>query len=237
MLLEILSNKKVKLAGMLLLAGATLLIGWSIYYANFVFHITGTDPALNSVAAISPYFRINFSQPIDASSVDLSMDPNVITSTSVDGKKLTVYLNNMSVGVNYTITLSHVKNLKGKELTNQTFFFVAKNIDFSKLSKEQQALILTTQDKSTDTNRDPIFQYMPHSTLNYELSAVVGGGGDSEASTVSIDAQILLNGADVRGGKDAAVAKYKQQIVDYLKSIKIDPNNYVINYEVVEPAY
>lgn len=231
-------SKEVKTLIWIISFVVLVLIGWSIYYANFVFHITGTNPSTNSVSAQTPFFKINFSQPISADTVKVSTYPDILLSTEASNKVLTLNIEGMEIDSEYTITLQSVENNKGKKIENQTFKFKARDIVFSKLPKDQQEAILARQDDAPQVNRNPILQYLPHSTLTYNLSAVISSGqGDTGESKVSLQAELLLNGADMKTDKQAAINKYKQQVIDYIKSLDIDPNNYVIDYEVIEPAY
>lgn len=211
-------------------------VGWSIYYAFFVFHITGTTPNLNSVSNFSPYVKINFNQNLDDKSLDASIEPKVAKSIKTDGKSIVVSLNNLDINATYTITLKSVANTKGEQIQNRILTFVAKDIAYSSLSKDQQSALIAQQDYKSPAQSDPILSHLPHSTLTYNLSGIISAGGDTNTNTVSLRAELLLTGADM-SDENSAIATYKQQVIDYVKSLGIDPNNYVIDYEVIEPAY
>jgi hypothetical protein len=73
---------------------------------------------------------------------------------------------------------------------------------------------------------DPIVQYLPHSTLDYNLTI--------ESSDKKIlNAQLFLSGAD-QSNASAATALYKQEVVDYITSVGLNPADYTINYTVVQ---
>lgn len=227
-------NKLVVVVVAIALAGW---IGWSIYYANFVFHITSTMPKTSSVAAISPYFKVNFNRVLASEGLDVSITPNVARGVSVTNKSVIINLNGLTVGTSYKVLIKTVHDTKNETIQNKEFVFIARDISYKSLSKDQQAAILARQDYTPSVNKDPALGHLPHSTLTYTLSGVISAGGDSNASGLSLKADLLLTGADMRSNPDAAIAQYKQQVVDYIKSLGLDPNNYVISYNVVEPAF
>lgn len=71
---------------------------------------------------------------------------------------------------------------------------------------------------------DPMFDYLPHSTLDYTLTATV----DSSNKTI-LNAQLFLTEAD-QADPSAALAQYKQEVVEYIQSVGLNPNSYTINY-------
>jgi hypothetical protein len=72
---------------------------------------------------------------------------------------------------------------------------------------------------------DPIIQYLPHSTLSYQINSRTGDDGK-----VTLTIQLLLTEADRRTGEQAAVDIYKSEALDWIRSKGLDPNNYTINY-------
>jgi len=76
--------------------------------------------------------------------------------------------------------------------------------------------------------RDPIIEFLPYSTFNYTISASTDKKGEVELNVI-----IFLYSADTRnGGREAAIAKYKTEVVNWIKSKKLNPENYLINYSI-----
>lgn len=216
----------------LLVVLVILALGWWLYYAVFTFHVTGTNPKMTAVSMQTPYIKINFSQPISTNNLSvLASDPAIMANYEVSGKQLTINLQSL-YNVSYVVTVKHIQSTKGKNLDNLTFRFTPQYIEFQNLPKSQQDTLLKNQDKTPAVNNDPIFNYVPHSTLDYNLTAVVSNDSQGQ-STVGLQAQLLLSAADVNSGQDAAVATYKQEVLDYLKSVGLNPDKYTITYTVV----
>lgn len=76
---------------------------------------------------------------------------------------------------------------------------------------------------------DPIIHNLPHSTLTYEITAVGEKGTAGNKQTLNI--HILLFEADRRTGEEAAIKKYKQEALDWMRSVGCDPSDYNIIYE------
>jgi flagellar basal body-associated protein FliL len=82
----------------------------------------------------------------------------------------------------------------------------------------------TTYDQS-NTPTDPIVQYVPYSTLDYEIAAI-----QNDDNSVTLKVQLSLSDADYKTGKDQAVAQKKQEVLDWITSKGIDPSKYQIDY-------
>lgn len=73
---------------------------------------------------------------------------------------------------------------------------------------------------------DPIIQYLPKSTLSYQIDGVV----DADNKLQSLDVQFQLSNADYKTGVEAAVAQYKNEVNSWILSLGLNPQGYVINY-------
>lgn len=78
-------------------------------------------------------------------------------------------------------------------------------------------------------NIDPIFKYIPHSTLDYSLTGASNGG------QALLTAQLFLTAAD-QSNADAAATQYKQEVLDYITSVGLDPSKYTIDYAIVNQS-
>jgi hypothetical protein len=75
---------------------------------------------------------------------------------------------------------------------------------------------------------DPILDYLPYSTFNYTITANYVSN-----STLELNAKITLYSYDTRNDNEvAAIARYKQEIVDWIKSKNLKPEDYLINYTI-----
>lgn len=82
---------------------------------------------------------------------------------------------------------------------------------------------------------DSILNNLPHSTLDYNLTVAQGTPG-VENQKLALDAELLLSAADVRSGRDAAIAAYTQEVRDYITSLGLNPDSYTINYTISESS-
>jgi len=78
---------------------------------------------------------------------------------------------------------------------------------------------------------DPIMRHLPHSTLNFRITA---GGLDNGKLTLNIT--ITLSAYDERTNPDAAIDSYKTEVTNWIKSIDQDPNDYNLNYNIVRAS-
>lgn len=85
-------------------------------------------------------------------------------------------------------------------------------------------------------NTDPILNSLPHSTLDYNLTVAQGTTGIKGDQKLILDADLLLSAADVRSGRDAAIAAYTQEVRDYITSLGLNPDSYTINYTISESS-
>ena len=72
---------------------------------------------------------------------------------------------------------------------------------------------------------DPIIQYLPQSTLSYQIEASTG----TDNKTV-LNIRLLLSEADYRISEQEAVNTYKKEALDWIESKGLNPANYTINY-------
>ena len=211
------------------------LIGWQTYYSLFTFHITGTDPKLSSMSVQSPYLKVNFSQSLSSSGLSIqASDKSVMLDSKISGKQLTVDLANLNLNASYTVTITHIQSTKGKAINNLILKFTAKDVSFNQLPKDQQNTILQRQDQSQVFRNDPIFNYTPHSTLDYNLTSLTTTDTNGNPKVV-LKAELLLSAAD-QSNPNPVISQYKQEVVDYIKSVGLDPASYQIDYTVSAPG-
>lgn len=75
--------------------------------------------------------------------------------------------------------------------------------------------------------RDPILNSLPYSTFNYSITA------DNDSGKIGLNIDIFLYLADTRdGGRDASIKQYESDALDWIKSKKLNPDDYTIKYTI-----
>jgi len=75
-----------------------------------------------------------------------------------------------------------------------------------------------------------MLSHLPYRTTDFSLTADFVSGQNNQPK-LTIDAKILLSQADM-SSQDQAVALYKQEVLNYINSLGLNPSNYTINYSV-----
>lgn len=79
---------------------------------------------------------------------------------------------------------------------------------------------------SETTGLDPILKYLPYDALDFEIKAT----RNEDGTVKNLHVTLLLSDADYNTGIDAAIATYKQEALEWIKSAGFDPAKYTINY-------
>jgi hypothetical protein len=184
---------------------------------------------------VSPFFKINFSQNISSTSVNVASAPAGFTGKpSVSGKTLTIPLSvPLTSGKTYTITLVHVASINGKTITDAVYRFKPTYIPSADLPEDQQQALLKLEDINGPNPNNPIIQYLPHQTTDFTLSAV-SVPTKNPPKLFPLIAIITPSAADM-GDEATAVAQYKQEVVNYITSLNLNPATYNITYTVQTP--
>lgn len=210
------------------------ILGYGVYL-NSVFRITGTNPNTSNVATSAPFLKINFNKPLNDTGLSVSGSGGIVRSYSASGKTVTVLLNGpLVLSRRYDVHLNSVISTGGKLITDKTISFVPKAVDYNKLPQDQQQTLLNEQDTHQGANTDPIVSHLPYGTLDFKLNDLVTTDA-SNKSVLVLQATILVSHADM-SNEAAAVAQYKQEVLDYITSLGLKPSNYTINYTINEPA-
>jgi len=204
---------------------------------NITFRVSSTYPNTNNFPTSSPYIDIKVNHELAKQDITkvFSSKPNIVKSVEQkDNKNIRIKLAPLDDGRLYAITINNLKDIGGKTIQNMVIVLKAKYIPSEKLSKDLRKAVSDDQDQKQLIS-DPILSYLPYGGINYKLNATYNTN-KSNNDVIAIDAQILLNASDVRTNKQAAINLYKQQVQDYIKSLGLDPNKYLIQYKVVEPS-
>ena len=86
----------------------------------------------------------------------------------------------------------------------------------------------STSDYQDYINKNPILNYLPHYTDNYAVKANIDGD-----RVIGLNVSIVLYGVDIKeNSKEEAVNKYKLEFNNWLKSLNLNTDKYIINYTV-----
>jgi hypothetical protein len=130
-----------------------MFIGTLLVFNRLVFRITGTTPGVGSVSTISPFFRINFNHKLDETSLTVEVTPAAaVLSKTVSGTAVQVNWNSPIIkSTIYKISLSGIRDTRGKTLANKTYVISPKEIAFNNLSKDEQKEIIRRQSIKSST--------------------------------------------------------------------------------------
>jgi hypothetical protein len=208
------------------------LIAWGLIYTFVIFHVTSVTPS-GTVSHLQPRLVVTFNKDLSQDGLDIRSD-DISSKASVDGNRLTVDFDNyMEVGQTYSVVIGLVMSDSGDKIENHVIRFTASDDD-SLLSEEDIQIVLDRQDNKTGLYNDPIYQYLPYSTLDYEITP---SGGTDTGEKASIQIVIELSVADVKSGRSAAVATYRQRAIEYLSNLEgIDISQYKITTTIVDPV-
>lgn len=221
-------NKRQLLIPAILLIAS--LLGYGLW-GTLVFRVTSVNPPIQNFAAISPYLDITFSQALVMNkSMGVTSNPAVVSGFSVTGKRLRLSLVNLQKDHAYYVAISNLTSVKGKHIDSYIIRFTARDIAFADLPKDQQKTILDAQQSNKKQVTDPILSHLPYGGLNYSLDASFSN------SKLVIIAKILPSASDAKSDEQAAITVYEQQVVDYIRSLGLNPSKYTIVYQIVEPS-
>jgi len=158
----------------------------------------------------------------------------LVQNYHISGKSLVIGLNYpLEINKTYTIVIKSVMSEGGATITDRTLTVKAVDVPYDKLSRRAQQALLNAQDKNQGVLNDPLVAHLPHSTLDYNLSAVVQTGSKGK-DVLAVKAELLLSNADVKSGEQQAIDQYKQEVFDYIRSFGLDPSKYVISFVVIK---
>ena len=226
-------KKTLIIAGVLI---ASLGIGWAIYYNVFLFHVTSISPDPKAASYLSPRLIVNFNKEISTDNLKVTAQDISVTA-SVDKKRVVIMLPEvLEADKTYKITLSSVDSKSGDQLRDYVIDF-ATVLNRESLTDEDYKIILDRQEAGkSEIINDPIFKYLPYSTLDYEMEGVIKNA-DTEFEKITIQIELQLSAADVRIDRNAAIERYKAEAMSYLDSLAdIQLENYNVEVTVIEPT-
>lgn len=219
--------------------GFILLFGLAVYQflQNTRFRVVKTVPDISGTVSTSTNgFKLVFNRQLDANQDYMKTvnDPEKhVRSIKTEGNQLIVITQQNLEDKKYKFEIKNIRAGDGSSIPSVKFDYNARYKAYNKLLKEHQKLIETIAHEPAVTL--PILPYLPHSTLNYKLDVVYDDEEESGAiGKPVLSAKIFLSGSDVRIDREGAIARYKQEVLDYIKSLGFNPNDYTIFYEISE---
>lgn len=227
-------NKKIIISWSLIIL--TAVIGYIIYYSFFTFHVTGVSPSPSKHSQHTPKIDITFNRPVKEFKTLQVLPTTAAADMKIDGKTITIFYEQLPTDEPVTITMTGITSQQG-DVIDYDLTIHPKEIDFDAVPKDQKEAMLEVQDRHTDANSDPIFQYVPHSNANYAIEAVrTDQDQETGEARYAIDITVTLSSADVRIDRDEAVTRYTKEAMDYLDTTELDLSGYDITTHVSEPS-
>lgn len=139
----------IKLAVIALIVIVLVVLG-VMFYQSRKFHVVRTNPDMSNVAAIAPFIKFDFNQPVKIDkTMSITASPDIINSFEAKDKTLTVDLaDGLEVGQKYSITLGEIDSTTGETVRNKIYTFTAQDIAFNDLPADQQQAIIKSQDNA-----------------------------------------------------------------------------------------
>lgn len=222
------------------LAIVIILIGMFIYRQFFTLFISSTNPNLSTVSYLTPFIELNFNKPIQQKSFKIKDPADVIDEemTRFGSIKIRLYTNTEKFDVDDIESFFvSATSTDGHTLTMSRVSFTVKNISFDNLPSDQQKVIKRLEDKKPTYYTDPIFKYVPHSTLDYNIQPNFIETADSEQgeqNALSLDITVYIPEAE-KLNEAKKIKQYLDEAKDYIRSNGLDPDNYLVNLIISNP--
>ncbi len=209
--------RKMWLVIALLFVGVLILAAFIIYRA-VAFRVTGTDPGTNSVATVSPFFKISFNKPLPQS-VSVSFYPqNFPASYKISGSSVIVtFGKQLQEGATYNIRLSHITDVAGSQLSDKVFVFQAQSLSSSSLSTAQQKALEAKQASFNAIKADGLVQLLPFTSGGNEFTVSYNVDYTQQSPRLII----VISAATPQGQGDA---------VNWIRQVGFDPSKYTITF-------
>lgn len=206
---------------------------------NMRFRVIKTTPDIQGVVSTSfNGFRLEFNRDLatNVSYMEKLDDPaKHIANVEVYEKSLLVIVRPHLENKRYQFAIKDVQAKDGSLIDSVEFDYVTKYIDTKKLSEDERLLI---DELSNHYKKDnPIIQYLPHSNLDFKIEAEFDHAHESaQIGDLYLKVTIYLTAADVKTNREAVIETSKKSAQDYIVSIGFNPDDYHIEYKIIEPS-
>ncbi len=220
------------MAGLLI----TLVIAASIVYQSLVFRVTKVTPTqTGTIPSSTSLIEVHFNKPLDSSQkyMEKLTDPQkIVSSIEISDKTLRIAVKRLEDGDSYRFAVKDIIARNQKNIDEVAFAFTAEYVPYQKLSQKEKDLQLSTTDRGN--HEDPIEKHLPYSELSFSLKSGYEPKADGSDQQFVVIAELILSATDVRSGRDQAIAAYKKQVEDFIRSKGLDPTAYKITYNITE---
>lgn len=206
-----------------------IIAGTQTYRASRFYVVSTSQP--QNITTLSTEFNIKFNRPISKNGLSVSVIPEAGSykgENDISGDTLGVQLSTPLKSQQYTITINKVMSTNGRTLTNLSYSFTPKSANKSQMSEGDQENLIKRNQESPDY-KDPILDHIPYSTLDYSITPYFKADSN-DISHLILQIQLL-----VPPGQNTASysSQDKQEALQYIKSLGLDPAKYTIQYTVV----
>jgi len=216
--------------------GTVLLAAGIIYFSVFLFHVTNVTPDPNGASYLTPQLTVSFNKAIVPDGLEVKSDTIKIKTSIVDNKLIITFLADLKANQTYPITITSVHSKNGDKIQNYLMTVKPDNNEKSMTSEDYKKVLQTQQESKSKVLNDPIFNHVPHSTLDYSIDSEISNA-DTDAESITLVVTINLSAADVRIDRSGAVNLYQKEATDYLASFPdININNYNVQFSIIDPT-
>lgn len=205
-------------------------------FRNQTFRLTSSTPKLGKTIPTSTgTIKLDFNREIDGTKSytdNLEGDSGIINSISVEGKSVLIKLKPLTKDKKYGFAIHNIHSVDGSVIQRLPINFTARYVPYNKLSSEQKRLEVAETDKNNE--EDAVLQIVPHQGDQFYLTSEYSATEDGEPILV-LNAQLFLYRSDLGAGRDSAIEKYKNSVREFLSGNNLDPDKYLIRYEINEP--
>lgn len=212
---------------------AMVIIG-NIFYNQWFFFAKSATPRNHSTASASTKQAIiTFNKELDPNQdiyKDIRVDPQRVIYHDIKINKNTLIINfaSLDIDIEYSLIFKEIRSTDGKVINDFVYQIKTEFVPFGDMSQADREKDIGSINSGDDS--DKALTITPHSTLDYTIERAYRTGHDGSAYLV-LSVTILLTGSD-RGNEAAATEKYKSQALEYLRSNGVNPEDYIIEYEV-----
>jgi hypothetical protein len=224
-------RKNIKSIVILVIAIGCIWLGYTIY-KNAQFHVVSVNPSLSKISVLTPSIDVNFNDPI-TSNVVATGDSFINSVQKISSKTVQIgFATPLKLNQKYSINLGTLTSTNHQKINNLVLVFKAGYINFNNLSKAQQQQILSKTDTLPPSLNDPIVSHLPYGTLDFNLTA--SPTYSNGKTSLVLNAQLLIPYGYLSDptAEQALVNQYKQEVVQYITSLGLNPNNYNIQYTI-----
>lgn len=219
---------------LILTAIGIIVVGMFVYRQFFTLYIWSTNPNLSSVSYQTPFIELHFNKSIAEKSLKLDDPSSIIDSskTKFSNKSVRFYtkVEEFEVDERESFRIS-LTSTDGYSLSNKEVSFIIKDISFDQLPEDQQKVIKELENQKPDYYVDPIFNYIPYSTLEYSIQPnfiETADSKDTQQNALALDVTVYIPEAE-RSNETEKIKLYLSQAKKYISSKGLNPDDYLIN--------